>query len=372
MKIAILSSNYGKTHQDSTRGPDVFVYSLVEQLAKNNNYQITSFVSGDSTLPGKIFSIDETAILLDRSIPPERRKLFELALISEAISQENQFDIFHVNISNGEYVLPFLSSFRTPVLITLHSPFSDGDNDLYSRYKHLKNVFFVPISNYQKSKLPDLNYTKTIYHGINTDTFIPNNSAKETLLWSGRGVPEKGMDDAIEVMRAVKRPGRIIYSPREKYVDWANNIILNKPESVLVKENIPRSELISEYQSAKLFLMPVHSDEAFGLVMIEAMACGTPVIAYAKGSVPEIIKDGETGFIVNRSEDDRRGDWIIKKTGIEGLREAAERICEMPQDEYVKMRLNCRKHVEDNFTLEKMVTHYEELYNNLKKDFPHS
>lgn len=96
--------------------------------------------------------------------------------------------------------------------------------------------------------------------------------------------------------------------------------------------------------------------------MIEAMACGTPVVAYARGSVPEVIKDGETGFIVNPSDTDIRGNWIIKKTGIEGLCEAVERIYSMPEDQYRQMRRNCRAHVEKNFTVERMVDEYEKVY----------
>lgn len=96
--------------------------------------------------------------------------------------------------------------------------------------------------------------------------------------------------------------------------------------------------------------------------MIESMACGTPVVAFARGSVPEIIKDGETGFIVNPSDDDIRGNWIIKKTGIEGLCEAVERIYSMPEKQYLEMRKACRAHVEKHFTVERMVDEYEKVY----------
>ena len=92
------------------------------------------------------------------------------------------------------------------------------------------------------------------------------------------------------------------------------------------------------------------------------MSCGTPVVTFAKGSIPEIIKDGETGFIINPSDDDIRGNWIIKKTGIEGLCEAVERIYSMPEDRYKEMRQACRVHVENNFTIEHMVDQYVEVY----------
>jgi glycosyltransferase involved in cell wall biosynthesis len=109
-------------------------------------------------------------------------------------------------------------------------------------------------------------------------------------------------------------------------------------------------------------LAPLTWEEPFGLTLIESMACGTPVIAFARGSVPEIIEDGKTGYIVNSSEDDKRGDFVIKKTGIEGLCEAVERIYDMSEEGYRQMRKNCRAHVENNFTVERMVDQYEALY----------
>jgi glycosyltransferase involved in cell wall biosynthesis len=94
----------------------------------------------------------------------------------------------------------------------------------------------------------------------------------------------------------------------------------------------------------------------------ESMACGTPVITYARGSAPEIIIDGVTGFLVNQSEELKRGNWIIKKTGIDGLCEAIERIYTMPENQYRQIRKACRTHVEQNFTVEKMIDGYEKVY----------
>lgn len=116
---------------------------------------------------------------------------------------------------------------------------------------------------------------------------------------------------------------------------------------------------------AKCVLFPIKWEEPFGMVMIEAMACGTPVIAYARGSVPEVIKDGVTGLIVNQNEAEKRGNWIIKKTGIDGLCEAIEKIYGLSPAAYLKMRQNCRKQVEDNFSAEKMVVRYEGVYSEI-------
>lgn len=109
---------------------------------------------------------------------------------------------------------------------------------------------------------------------------------------------------------------------------------------------------------------------SFGLVMIGVMSCGTPVVAYARGSVPEVIKDGETGFIVNPSDEDKRGDWIIKKTGIEGLVEAVKRIYSMPENQYQQLRKNCRRHIENNFTAERMINDYVQVYQEILHSQP--
>jgi glycosyltransferase involved in cell wall biosynthesis len=112
--------------------------------------------------------------------------------------------------------------------------------------------------------------------------------------------------------------------------------------------------------NARAFMFPIHWEEPFGLVMAEAMACGTPVIGYARGSVPEIVRDGVTGFIIDPPDGDgfpisESGKWIIKKRGVEGLIEAIGRVREID-------RAACRRHVEENFTVEKMVAGYEEVY----------
>lgn len=126
-----------------------------------------------------------------------------------------------------------------------------------------------------------------------------------------------------------------------------------------------RAEISTFYQRSKLFLFPLSWEEPFGLVLAESMACGTPVIAYARGSVPEIIKDGKTGFIINSSNDDSRGNYIIKKTGIEGLCEAVKKIYAMPETDFLTMRRECRTSVEERFTAEHMAQEYMELYKRL-------
>ncbi len=370
MNIALLTSNLSRITKDATRGPDIFVHSLLRQLTNQvgkNNLSVTAFASGDSELPVETLSIDKLSLFENKNIPKANRKLFELALISKSLSLSDQFDLYHINIGNGELILPFASLVNKPILVTLHSAFEEGDQHYFELFKDLKNVFFVPISNGQKSRMPFLNFTQTIYHGIDETQFSVGDKPKQndSILWAGRGDPDKGMDIAIEVIQKAKRSGRIFFVEKEKYRDWTDAILAKKYNNISINNGLDRQDLVSEYQNAKLFLSPLRWEEPFGLVMIESLSCGTPLVAFAKGSVPEIIIDGETGFIVNASEEDKRGDWIIKKTGIEGLCEAVEKIYAMSPSEYEKMRSNCRKHVEENFTAERMASDYEKIYESL-------
>jgi len=176
----------------------------------------------------------------------------------------------------------------------------------------------------------------------------------------------KGVEEAINVAlktkRRLKLSGDIRGSEKEYFYHTIKPLIDKSQGLVKFLHFVNHSMIPYFFASGKLFIFPIQWEEPFGLVMIEAMATGTPVVAFARGSVPEVIKDGETGFIVNPSDDDIRGNFIIKKTGIEGLCEAVEKIYSMPEDQYRKMRKACREHVEKNFTVEKMVDAYEKVY----------
>ena len=366
MKVAILTSNLAKISEEVRRGPEIFVYDFVTNLIRslsNNKIEVTVFASGDSQLPVKVESIQHHSSLEDPDIGLPYANYFELALISKAFLKENDFDLYHVHIGNGEIVLPFAQFIKKPILITLHSNLGFSYvNKYFSLFKELPNVFFISISNAQQKLFPELNYLKTIYHGINLREFSFSENPKDHILWAGRGAPEKGVEIVFDLLKTLNKNGRIFPIIKEKHRQWLRNLFKDKYNNIKVGYDLLREQLIYEYQQAKLFLFPIKWEEPFGLVLIEAMACGTPVVAFARGSVPEIVKDGETGFIVNSSDEDIRGNWIIKKTGIEGIKEAIDKIYSLSEDEYKKMRLDCRNHIEKNFSAEKMVNEYKTVY----------
>ncbi|MBI3366786.1 glycosyltransferase, partial [Candidatus Roizmanbacteria bacterium] len=325
MKIAIVNSNYVRISRNTKKGTEIFAYSLIKNLAKKKNLTITAFASGNSKLPVKIESVNYYSSIEDKNIGAENHEKFANALVSKAVKMQNRFDLYHINMGNGEIIFPYAHFIHKPILVTLHGVLNDKYIKKYfSLYNDLKNVFFVSISNSQRKLLPDIHYVKTIHHGVDTKKgFQFNPSGDNYLLWTGRAIPDKGLDIVLQIIKLTKKRAKIFPIIKEEYINWLQEIIIkrrniiNQAVSIYTDFDIHRSNLNYHYQTSKLFLFPLQWEEPFGFTLIESMACGTPIVAFARGSVPEIVKDGETGFIVNSSKDDIRGDWIIKKTGIE-------------------------------------------------------
>ena len=372
MKIAIVCSNYFNIRKETANGTAIFDYSLINSLVKYTPHSltITVFASGASELPVKVESIDvNPSSANEELIATGKNILYELTLLSKAFSMQDEFDLYHINIGDGDLALPFYPFVKKPILITIHHILdAEYIRRYFSLYKQSPNIFFISASNAQRKLLPDLNYLTTIYHGIDTNVFQFNSKGGGNIMWAGRAIPEKGIDIVVEVADRVKRETKLFGIQRKEHQAWLQKTVLdkieitNRPVPIYFEIGLQRLQLVEYFQTSKLFLFPVGYEESFGLVLIEAMSCGTPVVAYAKGSIPEIIKDGVSGFIVNSSDEDIRGDWIIKKTGVEGLIEAVERIYSMSEIEYSTMREACRKRVETYFTIEMMSKSYIGAY----------
>ncbi|MDO8497856.1 MAG: glycosyltransferase family 4 protein [bacterium] len=370
MKIAVTSPPWVPIPPVGYGGIERVVYNVVEGLVKKG-HDVTLFATGDSQTSAhlKYFYKGSLGNHMNMKLNP----FYITAHLHEFYKNADGYDIIH---DNAAELSVYYSDFtKTPCLYTIHGSLYIDPKDVLSEYnyqqtvvdsfKQFKHLPFISISNYQRKGLPELNYIKTIYNSVILSEFDFNPTGGTEMIWLGRMTPAKGVHIAIKIAQTVQKninlSGFLDKGDAQYYetqIKPSKNLgfVAEVPE---IKSPVDKSKFLG---NSRLFLFPIQWDEPFGIVMIEAMVTGTPVVAMARGSVPEIVKDGETGFLVNPSDQDIRGDWIIKKTGFEGLCEAVERVYSMPEDKYMEMRKACRAHVENNFTLDVMVDAYEKAY----------
>jgi len=235
-------------------------------------------------------------------------------------------------------------------LFTIHDPITKHTQALASKLSKLKIAsHFACISKDQARDLR-VKHKHIVYNGITIKDYPFNAKPKDYLAFSGRMVKQKGAAIAIKAAASVNKPiklaGTIPKKPKERsyFIKQVKPLLTHKAQHLGI---IPYHKMNNFYRNARALLFPIQWEEPFGLVMIEAMAAGTPVIAFKRGSVPEVIKHGKTGFIVKNEEQ------MIK---------AIKKIYEMPDKKYTAMRHACRKYVEDNFSTKRMADNYEKLY----------
>ena len=255
-------------------------------------------------------------------------------------AHKGEFDLLHFH--HPEAALPYVHLYPdVPVLYTLHDPIKPLYREMLEMYQ-TPSQFFVSISNNQRVPAPDLPYTATVYNGIETELFSYSDEPRDDyLLFAGRIVPEKGVKEAIQIAQETGHRLIIIGPVFPDQKDYYDQYI--KPhlsERILHLGFIERDQLPRYFQKAKAFLFPIQWEEPFGLTMIEAMSCGTPVIALRRGSVPEVIVHKKTGFIV-----DSVAEMIDAVTHIGKIKS-----------------IDCRKHVEAKFSSTVMVQAYEQAY----------
>jgi glycosyltransferase involved in cell wall biosynthesis len=319
-------------------GTERVVAWLVDELV-SAGHEVTLFASGDSRTSAELHAVWPRALRLGR---PRTDPLVAQAALLEAVARNaTEFDVIHMHIDWLH--LPLLSRLGVPFLTTCHGRMDlPGFSDVVRRFP---DAPFVSISDNQRLPLKAANWLGTVYHGLPTDLFQPSFEPGSYLAFLGRLTAEKGPEAAIRIARAGKMPLRIA----AKVPRGERNYFKEKLEPLIDGEHVQLTGEVGDetkrqfLAGAAALLFPIDWPEPFGLVMIEAMACGTPVIAFSSGSVPEVIDDGITGFVV-RSE-------------AEAV-EAIGRVSELD-------RRRVRSHFEKRFTTRRMaqeyLRHYEAL-----------
>lgn len=250
---------------------------------------------------------------------------------------EGKFDIIHIH--PVDRALPLAYAIRNiPTVYTLHDPIYPWRAEVFNMFVS-PSQYYVSISDAQRKPAPDLNWLATIYNGIDLAGIPFSEKPGSYLLFVGRITPEKGVAEAVEVARKTGEK-LFILGPEVTGSYWEEKIKPYLGDQIRHIGVVSRKELYEYYKNAKATLIPIQWEEPFGLVMTESMATGTPVVALRRGSVPEVIDHGKTGYIVDSV--DEMAD-ALKKIGRLNRRE-------------------CRKRVEENFTTELMVDHYEKEF----------
>ena len=274
--------------------------------------------------------------------------LWDLYMVREMFerARAGQYDLLHFH--HPEVALPFAKLYPdVPVVYTVHDPLLPWWREAIEMYLS-PNQYFISISDNQRLTAPDLPYIATIYDGIDTTQFsFPKDLVKDDyLLYAGRVVPEKGVKEAVQVAEQTGSRLLIIgptYPDQQEYFDTFIRPHLN--EKILYLGFMERDQLIKYFQKARALLLPAQWEEPFGMTMVEAMACGTPVIALRRGSIPEVIANGKSGFVVDSLSE--MVSAVAKASDIDPA--------------------ECRLHVERHFSIGHMVNNYIAAFRDVLK-----
>ena len=364
MKILIVGPLKRRVAKNITAARPRLVFDLASGLVAKG-HRVSILGTGNSKVAGaKIIPVIPKSVIelepFENEFVARTSFLAKQAKIVEKIG--NQFDIIH-NHSRPEFFNLFAAeNLKTPMLTTLHGVMDELTDEIFSLFK---KTYIVCISQSASKAAKKTKVHKIVYNGVDTNLYKFNPKKQGYLLWVGRlaraknkagqFLDTKGVRWAIELARATNSKLKLVASIEDmkffnkdvkpylsKTIQWVAPLSKEQPLS--------KKQIADLMGKAKAFLMTVNWQEPFGLVMAEAMSCGTPVIGFDRGSVKELIKNNKTGFVVPPNQ------------GLFGLKKALAKIDKIkPAD--------CRKHIEQNFSLKKMVDNYEKTYFSLIKKY---
>jgi len=347
MKIALIAPLFISVPPKMYGGTEAVVFYLTEGLARRG-HQVTLFANEFSKVTVKL---DKAwGKQLEGSQFERSNTVYKLKRLDYIFAQSNNFDVVHNH--DGIMAIALEDLCKCTMVTTWHHSFG-GDIDNFSIFKEtIEQTQLVSISDAQRQDLPQGNFVATVYNGTIDFNQYELGRGGDYLTWLGRFDESKGSREAIEIAQKAKvklvLAGSIRNDDQKEYFNrYIKDKIDNKRIIFIGEADIKKKNKLMK--SASACLVPISWREPFGLVMIEAMACGTPVIAYNRGSVPEIVEDGKNGF-------------IVKDNSIIGAVEAVKKIKTID-------RKHCRESVKKHFSIEKMVSGYEKVYEKAIKEY---
>jgi len=343
LKIAVIAPPFTTVPPKGHGGTERIAYEMAEGFIRKG-HQVTLFGAGNCKTSAKFIRVLKQTIeerkndtTFTESFRPSRIETVYLTkVMEEIIKKEKSFDVVFNHSKNNYLFLPLTHFIKIPIINILHLPLFKEVEELYSCFK---NANIVTVSNNQRKGFSKINYLATVYNGVSTEKFKFSEKPKDYFLFLGAIGPHKNPKDAI--IAAKKAKVKLILAGgkiREPYFLKKIKPLINGEKIKYLGEVYGKTK-INLLKNAKALLFPIKWPEPFGLVVIEAMACGTPVIAYPNGALPEIIEDKKTGFIVKN---------------ISEMAEAIKKIDEID-------RKKCRERVEKKFSVEKMIDEYEKI-----------
>lgn len=327
LEVAVPPRGYGGTER--------VIYSLIEELVRLG-HDVTLFAAGDSQTSAKLVPMLGKSLHFD---PAHDVNAYHVAMLEEVYTRyADAFDVIH---SHLDYLtLPFLRVTPTPTVLTLHGRLDEPEWDrVFHQYAHAN---YVSISDDQRSVLSDINFVATVHHGIDLRSYTFHREQGDYLVFIGRVSPQKRPDLAIEVAKRsgikIKLAAKVDYR-EEAYFKQEIRPLLDHPLVEWLGE-IDEREKRELMGNALAFILPIDWPEPFGLVFIEALACGTPVITRPIGSVPELLEDGVTGY-TGRDADE--------------LVDAVRKVRDIS-------RAACRAYAERRYSAERMALDYLRVY----------
>ncbi len=335
MRIAQVAPLYESVPPKLYGGTERVVSYLTEELVRRG-HNVTLYASGDSETAARLRSGSPSSLRME-GVSPEMALAQHLLMLEKVAQQAGQFDVIHFHLD----YLPFSLIRRDglPALTTLH-----GRQDipaLFPLFREFDDMRLISISDAQRVAMPWASWMATVHHGLPEELYRPSTRRGDYLAFLGRISPEKRVDRAVEIAKRAGMKLRIAAKVDDADREYFGTIqnLLGDPHVEFLEE-IGDDDKDEFLRNAAALLFPIDWPEPFGLVMIEAMACGTPVIAFRGGSVDEIIDEGVTGFIV------------------ESIEEAVEAVARIPSID----RRQCRATFEERFSARRMCEDYLDVY----------